>query len=218
MFTRIRSLKEISTITVPKRHFAIQGYYVAKGGINKKMVLLYRKRLRELSGTLGIKNHPGLETFYPKFDKKHLSEELQQFVTVIPEEEKPMNTVKLLLRGIGYRASWRDETYKGEKFQEIILRLGFPYQVLERIPAGITISEGDVKANAAKWHWITDKISPTDCQEIILQSKNLQRVTQFAAKLKKLRPPEPYKLKGIYVDVNDGKKRTRFFKKKQTKR
>ena len=76
----------------------------------------------------------------------------------------------LEINGVGYRAA-----VQGKVLQ---LNLGYSHDVNYEIPAGIEIK--------------TPK--PT---EIVVSGIDKQRVGQVAAEIRKLRPPEPYKGKGI---------------------
>lgn len=78
--------------------------------------------------------------------------------------------VKLRLNGVGYKA-------KVEQ-QELILDVGFSHSVNIPIPPDITASLPD----------------PTS---ITLSATNKEKLGAFAAKLRQIRPPEPYKGKGI---------------------
>lgn len=79
-------------------------------------------------------------------------------------------TVNLEIEGVGYRAAADAKALK--------LQLGFSHEVLYPIPAGIAIK--------------TPK--PT---EIEISGADRQRVGQIASEIRSLRPPEPYKGKGI---------------------
>jgi len=79
-------------------------------------------------------------------------------------------SVNLEISGVGYRAQADARNLK--------LQLGFSHDVEVPIPAGIQIK-------AAK---------PT---EIEISGADRQRVGQLAAEIRSLRPPEPYKGKGI---------------------
>ncbi len=94
-------------------------------------------------------------------------------------------TKNLEINGVGYRAQ-----VQGQNLQ---LQLGFSHDVLFPIPDGIEIK-------CAK---------PT---EISISGIDKQRVGQVAADIRKYRPPEPYKGKGIkYADESifrkEGKKK-----------
>ncbi|MFD1417323.1 50S ribosomal protein L6 [Companilactobacillus keshanensis] len=81
---------------------------------------------------------------------------------------------KLELRGVGYRAQVKGDT--------LTLSVGFSHPVVMDAPKGIKIE------------------SPSNT-EINISGISKQRVGQFAAIIRDVRPPEPYKGKGIrYVD------------------
>ncbi len=94
-------------------------------------------------------------------------------------------TRNLEISGVGYRAA-----VQGKNLQ---LALGFSHDVLYPIPEGIQIA-------CAK---------PT---EIAVSGIDKQRVGQVAAEIRKFRPPEPYKGKGVryadeYIVRKEGKKK-----------
>ena len=81
---------------------------------------------------------------------------------------------KLSLVGVGYKAS-----AAGNKLN---LAVGFSHPVDIEMPAGITVA------------------TPTPT-EILIKGADRQRVGQVAAEIRAIRPPEPYKGKGIrYAD------------------
>ena len=77
---------------------------------------------------------------------------------------------KLNLVGVGYRAQ-----ATGAKLN---LQIGFSHQVVKDMPAGVTV----------------DCPPPT---EILIKGADRQAVGQIAAEVRAIRPPEPYKGKGI---------------------
>jgi large subunit ribosomal protein L6 len=79
---------------------------------------------------------------------------------------------ELEIHGVGYRA-----TVKSPK--QVELALGFSHVILFPIPAGITIE--------------ADKKGVT----VVITGIDKQQVGQVAANIRKMRPPEPYKGKGI---------------------
>jgi len=92
---------------------------------------------------------------------------------------------KLEISGVGYKAAVSGKTLQ--------LSLGYSHDVSFSIPAGITI--------------VTPK--PT---ELLISGIDKRQVGQTAAEIRSLRPPEPYKGKGIkYVDEfifrKEGKKK-----------
>ena len=91
----------------------------------------------------------------------------------------------LEITGVGYRAAAQGKTLN--------LQLGFSHDVNYPIPEGITIA--------------TPK--PT---EIKITGMDKQKVGQVAAEIRRFRPPEPYKGKGVrkvgeYVRRKEGKKK-----------
>ncbi|RYF35561.1 MAG: 50S ribosomal protein L6 [Comamonadaceae bacterium] len=81
---------------------------------------------------------------------------------------------KLTLVGVGYKA-----TAQGAKLN---LAVGYSHPVNKEMPAGITVATP----------------APT---EIVIKGADRQRVGQIAAEIRAIRPPEPYKGKGIrYAD------------------
>ncbi len=94
-------------------------------------------------------------------------------------------TVNLLIEGVGYRAAADAKALK--------LQLGFSHEVTYPIPTGIGIK--------------TPK--PT---EIEISGADRQRVGQVAAEIRGMKPPEPYKGKGIryageHILRKEGKKK-----------
>ncbi|MBI4185038.1 MAG: 50S ribosomal protein L6 [Proteobacteria bacterium] len=79
-------------------------------------------------------------------------------------------SVNLEISGVGYRAQAQGNT--------LVLQLGYSHEIRYPIPAGIKIT--------------TER--PT---LINVQGANRQQVGQVAAEIRRLRPPEPYKGKGI---------------------
>jgi len=80
---------------------------------------------------------------------------------------------RLEIEGVGYRAE-----VKGKVLN---LLLGFSHPVTMQIPEGLTVK---VEANT----------------KISVEGANKQMVGQFAADVRSLRPPEPYKGKGVRYD------------------
>ena len=80
---------------------------------------------------------------------------------------------RLEIEGVGYRAD-----VQGKKLN---LLLGFSHPVTMTIPEGLTVS---VEANT----------------KLLIEGADKQAVGQFAADVRSLRPPEPYKGKGVRYD------------------
>jgi large subunit ribosomal protein L6 len=90
---------------------------------------------------------------------------------------------KLSLVGVGFRAQ-----AQGPK---LTLQVGFSHPVVKEMPAGIKVE------------------CPTQT-EIIIKGADRQRVGQVAAEVRAIRPPEPYKGKGIrYADERVSLKETK---------
>jgi len=77
---------------------------------------------------------------------------------------------KLTLVGVGYRAQ-----AQGDKLN---LQIGFSHPVVKDMPAGVTVT------------------TPSQT-EIVIKGADIQIVGQIAAEVRAIRPPEPYKGKGI---------------------
>lgn len=78
--------------------------------------------------------------------------------------------LRLLITGVGYRAQLQG--------QKLTLALGYSHPVVYELPKQI---KGDVQNQT----------------EIVLRSADKQQIGQVAAEIRALRPPEPYKGKGI---------------------
>ena len=94
-------------------------------------------------------------------------------------------TKELDIVGVGYRAAVQGKALN--------LTLGFSHPVVVDMPEGITIE------------------SPSQT-EIIIKGTDKQRVGQIAAEIRNLRPPEPYKGKGVryageQISLKEGKKK-----------
>ena len=92
---------------------------------------------------------------------------------------------KLEINGVGYRAKMQ-----GSKLE---LSLGFSHPVIFEIPEGIKV----------------EVPTPT---ELVISGADKQLVGEFAALIRKKRPPEPYKGKGVkyegeYIFRKEGKKK-----------
>ena len=77
---------------------------------------------------------------------------------------------KLNLVGVGFRAQAQG--------QKLNLQIGFSHPVAKEMPAGVKV------------------VCPTQT-EIIIKGSDRQAVGQIAAEVRAIRPPEPYKGKGI---------------------
>ncbi|MFL5800584.1 MAG: 50S ribosomal protein L6 [Roseiflexaceae bacterium] len=82
----------------------------------------------------------------------------------------------LEISGVGYRAA--------REGQNLILQVGFSHPIRVVPPEGITFE-------------VLDRRSANDPQQVVVRGINKQTVGEEAAKLRGLRPPEPYKGYGI---------------------
>ncbi|RDA86642.1 hypothetical protein CP532_5051 [Ophiocordyceps camponoti-leonardi (nom. inval.)] len=93
------------------------------------------------------------------------------------------HTAILRLVGVGYRAivSARrsKEEYPGQRF--LCLKLGFTHPVEEGIPQGVKVS------------------TPTPTR-ILAEGPDREALMSFAGRVRKWRPPEPYKGKGVFIN------------------
>lgn len=90
---------------------------------------------------------------------------------------------KLILIGVGFRAQ--------SQGQKLNLQVGFSHPVAKEMPAGIKVE------------------TPTQT-EIVIKGADRQVVGQIAAEVRAIRPPEPYKGKGIrYADEKVALKETK---------
>jgi len=80
-------------------------------------------------------------------------------------------TRKLEIVGVGYQAQLK-------KANTVALQVGFANQIVMEAPAGVTVTV-------------------PDATHVIITGADKQKVGQFAAEVRKVRPPEPYKGKGI---------------------
>jgi large subunit ribosomal protein L6 len=82
----------------------------------------------------------------------------------------------LEISGVGYRAA--------REGKNLILQVGFSHPIRVTPPEGITFE-------------LVERRSANEPQQVIIQGINKQTVGEEAAKLRGLRPPEPYKGYGI---------------------
>jgi large subunit ribosomal protein L6 len=80
-------------------------------------------------------------------------------------------TKKLEIVGVGFQAQLK-------KAGTIALQVGYANQIVMQAPEGVTVTV-------------------TDPTHITISGPDKQKVGQFAAEVRKVRPPEPYKGKGI---------------------
>jgi len=124
-----------------------------------------------------IANDAGKLTFSPANDSREanaMSGTFRQLVNNMVVGVTAGFEKKLSLIGVGYKAA-----AQGAKLN---LAVGYSHPVNKDMPAGITVA------------------TPTPT-EILIKGADRQRVGQVAAEIRAIRPPEPYKGKGIrYAD------------------
>ena len=120
-----------------------------------------------------IKNDAGKLTFLPANDSREanaMSGTMRQLVNNMVTGVTKGFEKKLSLVGVGYKAQ-----AQGVKLN---LTVGYSHPVVMDMPAGITAT------------------TPTPT-EVVIKGFDRQRVGQIAAEVRAVRPPEPYKGKGI---------------------
>ena len=124
-----------------------------------------------------ITNEAGKLTFAPANDSREanaMSGTLRQLVNNMVTGVTQGFEKKLTLIGVGYKAA-----AQGAKLN---LAVGYSHPVNIDMPSGITVA------------------TPTPT-EVVIKGADRQRVGQIAAEIRAVRPPEPYKGKGIrYAD------------------
>ena len=120
-----------------------------------------------------ITNDAGKLTFAPANDSREanaMSGTMRQLVNNMVTGVTKGFEKKLNLVGVGYKAQ-----AQGAKLN---LTVGYSHPVVMDMPAGITVA------------------TPTPT-EVVIKGSDRQRVGQIAAEVRAVRPPEPYKGKGI---------------------
>jgi len=124
-----------------------------------------------------VKSEAGKLTFAPANDSREadaMSGTMRQLVNNMVVGVTKGFEKKLSLIGVGYKAQ-----AQGAKLN---LAVGYSHPVNKDMPAGITVA------------------TPTPT-EVVIKGADRQRVGQVAAEIRAIRPPEPYKGKGIrYAD------------------
>ena len=124
-----------------------------------------------------IESKDGQITFSPAYESREanaMSGTMRQLVNNMVVGVSKGFEKKLSLVGVGFKAAAQGKNLN--------LSIGFSHPVNKEMPEGITVATP----------------SPT---EIVIKGADRQRVGQVAAEIRALRPPEPYKGKGIrYVD------------------
>jgi large subunit ribosomal protein L6 len=133
-----------------------------------------------------IKNESGKVLFAPANDSAEadaMSGTMRALVANMVNGVTKGFEKKLTLVGVGFRAA-----AQGNKLN---LQIGFSHPVAKEMPAGITVA------------------CPTQT-EIVIKGADRQVVGQIAAEVRAIRPPEPYKGKGIrYADEKVSLKETK---------
>ena len=120
-----------------------------------------------------VKNDDGKLTFVPANDSREanaMSGTMRQLVNNMVVGVTKGFQKKLNLVGVGFKAQ-----AQGDKLN---LTVGYSHPVVMDMPAGIKVE------------------TPTPT-EIVIKGSDRQRVGQIAAEVRAVRPPEPYKGKGI---------------------
>jgi large subunit ribosomal protein L6 len=129
--------------------------------------------VRPVNALVTIKNEDGKLTFAPANDSVEadaMSGTMRALLANMVNGVSKGFEKKLALVGVGYRAS-----AAGSKLN---LQIGFSHPVAKDMPEGVTVA------------------CPTQT-EIIIKGSDRQVVGQIAAEVRAIRPPEPYKGKGI---------------------
>ena len=133
--------------------------------------------VRPMSPLVSVKNEDGKLSFAPSDDSPEadaMSGTVRALVNTMVGGVTKGFEKRLALVGVGYRA-----TAQGSKLN---LQIGYSHPVSKEMPAGV-------------------KVECPSQTEIVIKGFDRQAVGQVAAEVRALRPPEPYKGKGIrYVD------------------
>ena len=124
-------------------------------------------------GLVKVTSQDGKLSFEPANDSREanaMSGTLRQLVNNMVVGDRKNNKKKLNLISVGYKAQ-----AQGAKLN---LAVGYSHPVNIDMPAGITVA------------------TPTPT-EIVIKGADRQRMGQVAAEIRAVRPPEPYKGKGI---------------------
>lgn len=127
----------------------------------------------KVSDLVDIKNSNGALEFVPVDDSTEanaMSGTMRALVANMVHGVSKGFERKLNLVGVGFRAQ-----AQGDKLN---LSVGFSHPVLKQMPAGVKVE------------------TPTPT-EVIIKGADAQKVGQVAAEVRAIRPPEPYKGKGI---------------------
>ena len=141
---------------------------------------------RQVNPLVAVKNEGGKLTFVPTnetVEADAMSGTMRALVANMVNGVSKGFEKKLTLVGVGFRAQAQG--------QKLNLQIGFSHPVAKDMPAGITVQ------------------TPTQT-EILIKGADRQVVGQVAAEVRAIRPPEPYKGKGIrYSDEKVSLKETK---------
>jgi large subunit ribosomal protein L6 len=130
-----------------------------------------------LNPLVKVSNEGGKLSFVPADESREanaMSGTMRQLVNNMVQGVTKGFEKKLSLVGVGYKAAAQNN--------KLNLTVGYSHPVNIEMPAGITVA------------------TPTPT-EIVVKGADRQRVGQLAAEIRAVRPPEPYKGKGIrYAD------------------
>ena len=133
--------------------------------------------VRPVNSLVTVKNTDGKISFVPaneSVEADAMSGTMRALVANMVNGVSKGFEKKLTLVGVGFRAQ-----AQGAKLN---LQIGFSHPVSKDMPAGITVT------------------TPSQT-EIVIKGSDRQAVGQIAAEVRAIRPPEPYKGKGIrYAD------------------
>jgi large subunit ribosomal protein L6 len=142
--------------------------------------------VRQSNALVTVKNEGGKVMFAPTNDSAEadaMSGTMRALVANMVNGVSKGFEKKLALVGVGFRAA-----AQGSKLN---LQIGFSHPVAKEMPSGIAVT------------------CPTQT-EIVIKGADRQVVGQIAAEVRAIRPPEPYKGKGIrYADEKVSLKETK---------
>jgi large subunit ribosomal protein L6 len=142
--------------------------------------------VRSAHQLVAVKNEAGKLTFTPineSAEANAMSGTMRALVANMVNGVSKGFEKKLTLVGVGFRAQAQG--------QKLNLQIGFSHPVVKDMPAGI-------------------KVETPSQTEILIKGADRQVVGQIAAEVRAIRPPEPYKGKGIrYADEKVSLKETK---------
>jgi large subunit ribosomal protein L6 len=142
--------------------------------------------VRAANGLVNVKQDGATLTFEPANDSvaaDAMSGTMRALVANMVNGVTKGFEKKLTLVGVGFRAQAQG--------QKLNLQVGFSHPVVKDMPAGVKVE------------------TPTQT-EILIKGADRQAVGQVAAEVRAIRPPEPYKGKGIrYADERVSLKETK---------